>query len=163
MSRELHVGRRVLVLDGPPSEGIVLATQGETAWVWLNAESMVWRIDGRWQKRIRLFSGELGKISKDERGYRRVTLGRGHALANSGGWQYAHRLAMVPSLGRLPTTREVAVRTRGEKGVASVDSIVLLPIGEASRRLARRSARQKDGRFLAGVVEAPVAVQGALW
>lgn len=37
---------------------------------------------------------------RDPRGYVRVYLGKGHPLANSGGWQWRHRLKAAESLGR---------------------------------------------------------------
>jgi hypothetical protein len=110
ISRELWPGRTV-VARGLPF--IVLAVQGEVAWIWRTQDDRdtILRIDSA--SRVRLYSGEKKRLSLDRRGYVRVFLGLGHKLANTGGWQYAHRLAMVPILRRLPTTQEVvAYRNR---------------------------------------------------
>lgn len=94
---------------------IVLAVEGETAWLWRDTapSAEIIRVDGH--KRMALVSGEKKKHSLDRRGYLRVFLGLRHPLANSGGWQYVHRLAMVPFLGRLPTSREVVEHRRRER------------------------------------------------
>jgi len=38
--------------------------------------------------------------TRDPRGYIRVYLGKGHPYANSGGWQWEHRLLEMERLGR---------------------------------------------------------------
>lgn len=60
------------------------------------------------------------------KGYVRVWLGRGHPFANSGGWQYAHRLAMMEKLGRRLEPFEHVHHKNGDKASADPERLQVL-------------------------------------
>lgn len=76
----------------------------------------------------------------DSRGYPRIYLGKGHPFANSAGWQYMHRYAVMTDLGR---------RLRADEHVHHVDG----DVANWKRENLRVVAAEYHGRLHASVVD----------
>lgn len=97
---------------------------------------------------------ESGERGSDVRGYRRVTLGKSHPLANSGGWQYRHRIIAAQSLGRALKANEHVHHREADRGAETASSIDIVSAEMHGRYHASAIffARDDRGRF----VEKPV-------
>lgn len=182
-AREMWIGRHVRLEalhvkrepgedeeTAPPVDGFVLCVQGERAWLWIYGRptGRIERVDSS-RCDLRLFSGEKSSESYDRRGYVRINLPAGHPYANSGGWQYAHRLAMAALLGRLPYRhesighRDRKPATNDPENLFKTDPVEL---GKTMSKPQRRvpSGEPEGGRWTFGLREdTPSTVQGSLF
>lgn len=171
-SREMWIGRHVgLVAPGEDehirSDGFVMAVQGETAWLWIGDPGRVERVDSN--RNIRLFSGERPNESYDRRGYVRINLPAGHPYANSGGWQYAHRLAMAALLGRRPYRYESIGHRDRKPDTNRLDNLFKLSPAELGAIMSKPQRRvpggvREAGRWSPGLIkETSQVAQGSLF
>lgn len=172
-AREMWIGRKVQILarERKPAlnqrreDGFVLAVQGEVAWLWIYDEpkGRIERVDS--SRNLRLFSGEKPSESYDRRGYVRINLPSGHPYANTGGWQYAHRLAMAALLGRKPYRYESIGHRDRLPDTNEPDNLVKLSPAELSRVMSKPQRRVPSGVPEAGrwaPVPRPCAANGTV-
>lgn len=103
---------------------------------------------GKYLSRRRPRHNRRGTIRRDRRGRARIWLGKGHLLANSGGWQWFGRYLLACDLGRPLRTDEHAHHLEGKR----VDRPGRLEVQLASphgRMHAATAARDARGRFAA--------------
>lgn len=90
------------------------------------------------------------RVSEDSRGRRRVFLGIGHPLANSGGWQYLYRFRVAHDLGKLPPSDEHVHHVSGDRR-DDFGELALVAISYHGRLEAHGATvagrRGPDGRF----------------
>lgn len=96
-------------------------------------------------------NGTRGQVYTDDRGRKQVYLGREHPLTNSGGWQYAYRVAVADAIGRPLRTDEHVHHTNRDHTDDDLENLELLAVeyhGRISGYAALLAvARGEDGRF----------------
>ncbi len=72
---------------------------------------------------------KLGTRKADRRGYVTVRLGKGHPYANSAGWQYEHRLAIMEKIGRPLVRGERVFHLNGDRFDNRIENLQLVAEG----------------------------------